>query len=101
MDVELLRNGDIFNLHLGSGACPMSQHPQPPKRHQQHPLTPSAQSSKRKNPEKRSNCCQIISYCLGLCSCNAWLREVDRLGTRPQDRSNRLRPRRKNTTENK
>ena len=56
MDVELLRNGDIFNLHLGSGACPVSQHPQPPKRHQQYPLTPSAQTiiqKERKNPEKR------------------------------------------------
>lgn len=71
MDVELLRNGDIFNLHLGSGASSVSQHPQPPKRHQQYPLTPSAQTviqKERKNSEKRSNCCQIISYCLGLCS---------------------------------
>ena len=56
MDVELLRNDDIFNLYLGSGACPVSQHPQPPKRHQQYPLTPSAQTiiqKERKNPEKR------------------------------------------------
>ena len=66
MDVELLRNGDIFNLHLGSGACPMSQHPQPPKRHQQHPLTPSAQSSKKKEKILKKEQTAAKSYRIAL-----------------------------------
>ena len=56
-----------------------------------------------KNSEKRSNSQQIESYCLGLHTQNPGPREVD-LEPSPKrggGKINRLRPRRKNTTENK
>ena len=54
--------------------------PLPPARHQPHLLIPSAQTTnqkKAKNPEMRFNSQQIVSYCLGLCTQNPGLREVD------------------------
>ena len=67
-----VRNDEIVNLHLGSGACrPLSQ---------PHLLIPSTQTinqEKTKNPEMRSNFQQIVSYCFGLHTQNPGLREVD------------------------
>ena len=54
--------------------------PLPPARHQPHLLIPSAQTinhKKPKTPEMRFNSQQIVSYCLGLCTQNPGLREVD------------------------
>ena len=78
----------------------------PPARHQPHPLIPSAQTINQedtKNPGKRSNSQQILSYCLGQRTQNPGLREVDLEPSpkRGSDKINRLRGRRKNTTENK
>ena len=75
------------------------------KRHQPHPLIPSAETinqEETKNPEKRSNSQQILSYCLGQRTQNPGLREVDLESSpkRGSDKINRLRGRRKNTTEN-
>ena len=97
-----VRNEDIFKLHLGSGAGPSisipcllqyTSHIHPPK-----------QTSKKKQKilKKRSNSQQIVSYCLGLCTQNSGLRQVDLelSPKRGRDKINRLRPRRNNTTEN-
>ena len=64
---------------------------------------PKQSSKKKQNPEKRSNTQQIVSYCLGLRTQNPGLREVDLEPSpkRGSDKINSLRPRRKNTTENK
>ena len=67
-------------LTLGIWCGPLSQHPLPHARHQPHLLIPFAQTinqEKTKNPEKRSNSQQIVSYCLGLHTQNPGLREVD------------------------
>ena len=75
-----VRNDEIINVHLGSDAGILSQHPLPPARHQPHLLIPSAQTinqEKTKNPEMRSNFQQVVSYCLGLHTQNPGLREVD------------------------
>ena len=45
-----------------------------------HSLIPSAQTinqKKAKNPDMRFNSQQIVSHCLGLCTQNAGLRQVD------------------------
>ena len=75
-----VRNDDIFNLHLGSGAGPWVSIPcllqdssniywfHPPK---------TINQERTKNPEMRSNFQQIISYCLGLRTQNSGLTEVD------------------------
>ena len=58
----------------------LSQHPLPPARHQPHLLIPSAQTlnqEKTKNSEMRSYFQQILLYCLGLCTQNPELQEVD------------------------
>ena len=93
-----VRNEDIFKLHLGSGARPFNQHPLPPAIHQPHP---PKQTSKKKQKilKKRSNSQQIVSYCLGLCTQNPGLRQVDLelSPKRGRDKINRLRPRRNNT----
>ena len=73
-------NDDIFNLHLGSGGGPWSQHPLPSARHQPHLLIPSGKTiyqKKTKNPKMRFNSQQIVSYCLGLRTQNPGLRELD------------------------
>ena len=82
----------------------LSQHLLPPARHQPHPLTASAQritQKETKNTIKRSNSQQIESYCLELHMQKPGLREVD-LEPSPKRgncKINRLRPRRKKTTE--
>ena len=66
-------------------------------------ICPNIHPRRNKNPEKRSNSQQIVSYCLGLHTQNPRLREVD-LGTSPKrdkDKINKLRPSRKSTTANK
>ena len=57
----------------------------------------------KKNPEKSSNYQQIILYCLGLCTENPGLREVDLEPCQKSDsdKINKLKPIRKNSTENK
>ena len=58
----------------------LSQHPLPPERHHPHLLIPYAQTinqKKAKNTEMRLPSQQIVSYCLGLCTQNPGLREVD------------------------
>ena len=76
-----VKNDEIFNLYLGSGAGHLiNQHPLPPERHQPHLLILSAQTinqKKAKNPEIRFNSQQIVSYCLGLHTQDPGLREVD------------------------
>ena len=66
-------------------------------------IRPNNHLEDQKNPEKRSNTQQIISYCLGLHTQNPGLREVDwePKPERGSDKINSLRPRRKNTAENK
>ena len=69
-----------IQLTLGIWCGPWSQHPLPPARHQPWLLIPSTQTinqKKAKNPEMRFNPKQIVSYCLGLCTENPGLREVD------------------------
>ena len=75
-----VRNDQIINLHLGSGAAPESASPASCKT----PATfidsirPNNQlGNKTKNPEMRCNCQQIVWYCLGLPTQNPGLREVD------------------------
>ena len=75
-----VRNDEIINLHLGSGAALESASPASCKT----PATsidsicPNNQPGKKtKNPEMRSNSQQIVSYCLGLRTQNPGLREVD------------------------
>ena len=95
-----------IQLALGISCGPLSQHPLPPARHQPNLLIASAQTlnqEETKNPEKRKKSQQIISYCFGLRTQNAGLREVD-LDPSPKrgsDKITRLRPRKKSTTENK
>ena len=75
-----VRNDDIFNLHLKSGAGPRVSIPLPPARHQPHFLILSAQiinQEKAKNPEIRFNSQQIKLYCLVLHTQNPGLKEVD------------------------
>ena len=58
----------------------LSQDSLPPARHQPHFMIPSAKAinqKKAKNPEMRFNSQQIVSYCIGLCTQNLGLREVD------------------------
>ena len=105
-DEYLLGNDEIFFFHLGSGAGSWVSIPCILKdtRHI-HWLHPPKQSikKKQKNPAKRSNFHQIISYYLGLHTQKPGLREVD-LQPNPKrgsDKINRLRPRRKSTTESK
>ena len=66
-------------------------------------IRPNNHLEETKNPEKRSNIQQILSYCLGLRTQNPRLREVDLEPSRKRgsDKINSLRPRRKNTAENK
>ena len=57
-----VRNEEIFNLHLRSGAIPL-----PPAKHQPHLLIPSAQKinqKKAKNQEMRFNSEKL--YCTAL-----------------------------------
>ena len=75
-----VRNDEIFNLHLGSGAGPWVSIPcllqgtsyiywfHPPKQ---------IARKKERTPEMRFNLQQIVSYCLGLRTQNPGLREVD------------------------
>ena len=52
---ESIKNDEIFNLHLGSGASPKAVSLLP-ARHQLHPLAPSAQTinqEETKNPQKK------------------------------------------------
>ena len=95
----------LYSIHTWDLVRPFTQHPLPPARHQPYPLTPTAQTiieEETKNPEKRSNSQQIISYCFGLCAQNPGLREVHLKPSpkRGSDKINRLRQGRKNTTEN-
>ena len=66
-------------------------------------IRPNNHLRRNKKSEKRSNTQQIVSYCLGLRTQNPGLREVDLEPSpkRGSDKINSLRPRRKNTTENK
>ena len=69
-----------IELTLGIWYRHLSQHSLPPARHQPHLLIPSVQTidqKKAKNPEMRFNSQQIVLYCLGLCTQNTGLREVD------------------------
>ena len=88
-----LRNDEIINLHLGSGACPWisiscllqdTSHIcwfHPPK---------TINQEKTKKPEMRSNFQQVVSYCLGLRTQNLTLWEVD-LEPSAKRRTNRTR----------
>ena len=96
-----------IQLTLGIWCSPLSQHPLPPARHQSHLLIQSAQTinqeEETKNLQKRSNSQQTVLYCFDLRIQNSGLREVD-LEPSPNkgsDKIKRLRPRRKNTIENK
>ena len=98
--------GCYIKLTLWIWCRTLSQHPLSPARHQPHPLTPSAQTiiqEETKSLEKRSNSQQIVLYCPGIHTQNPRLREVDLepSSNRGSDKINRLRPRRKNITENK
>ena len=68
-----VRNNEIFDL--GSGASPwfsILAYCKTPA----HPFIPSAKTvnpGETKNPGKRSNSQQIVSYCLGLCTENPGL----------------------------
>ena len=66
-------------------------------------IRPNNHLRRNKNLERRSSSQQIKSYCLGPPTQNPGLREVDLEPSlkRGSDKINRLRPRRKNTTENK
>ena len=93
-----VKNDVIFNLHLGSGAgswvsipCLLQDTTQ------KHLLHPPKESKETKNPEKRSNFCQVLLCCVGLRTQNPGLREVD-LEPSPKrgtGKINRLRQRRK------
>lgn len=51
----------------------------PPALHQQYPLIPSAEAiihEETKNPEKRSNSQYIVSYCLGLHTCDELFKKI-------------------------
>ena len=52
-------NDDIFNLHLGSGGGPWSQHPLPSARHQPHLLIPSAKIIYQKKNKESENEIQL------------------------------------------
>ena len=70
----------IINLHLGSGASPWVSILcllQETSHIYWFHLSKTINQEKAKNPEMRSNWQQIISYCLGLCTQNQGLREVD------------------------
>ena len=60
-------------LRFGICCGPLYQHPLPPARHQPKRIN----HEKTKNPEMRSNFQKIISYCLGLCTQNWALRDLD------------------------
>ena len=98
-----------IQLIPGIWSRPLIQHPLPPARHQPYPLTPSAQTiihEEIKNFWKKTKlltCQQVVLNSPGLCTQNPGLREVDLEPSpkRGSDKINRLRPRRKNTTENK
>ena len=100
-----VRNDEIFNLHLGSVASLQSASLASCKT----PATsidsirPNNQPRRNKNLEKRSNSQQIKSYCLDLSTQNPGLREVglELSPKRGSDKINRIKSRRKNTTENK
>ena len=69
---------EIFNLHLGSGAGPWISIPCL-LQDTSHifPSTQTINQKKPNNPEMRFNSQQMVSYCLGLCTQNPGLREVD------------------------
>ena len=95
-----------LNLHLGSGVGHWVRFPCLSQDTSHILLTSSAQRiihENIKNPERRSNFQQIVSYCLGLPTHNPGLRVVDLEASpkRGSGKINRLRPRTKNTTENK
>ena len=66
-------------------------------------ICPNNHLRRNKKSRKKIKQEQVVSYCLGLCTQNPGLREVDLEPSpkRGSDKINRLRPRRKNTTENK
>ena len=73
-----VRNDEIINLHLGSGAGPASPASCKTPATFIDSIHPHNQPRKKtKNPEMRSNFQHIVSYCLGLCKQNPGLREVD------------------------
>ena len=83
-----VRNDDIFNLHLGSGAGPWVSIPcilQDTSHIYWFHLPKQLTRKKTKNPEMRLNSQQIVLYCLGLCTQNPGLREVD-LQPSPKER---------------
>ena len=95
-----------IQLKLGIWWRHLSQHPLLPARHQPHPLNLSTQKSSKKKQKilkKRSNSQQIVLYCLGLHTQNPGPRKVDLAPSskRGSDKINRLRPRRKDTTESR
>ena len=99
-----VRNDEVFNLHLGSGAGPWISIPCL-LQDTSHifPSTQTINQKKPNNPEMRFNSQQMVSYCLGLCTQNPGLREVD-LEPSPRrggDKINMLKWGRKNTAENK
>ena len=101
-----VRNDEIFNLHLGSGAGPWVRIPRI-LLHSRHihwlHLPKQWTKKKQKNPQKISNSQLITLYCLGLHTQNPEHRQVDLEPSfkRGSDKINRLQPRTKNTTENK
>ena len=100
------RNDRIFNLHLGSGAgtsvvsipCLLQD-----TSHIHRFYLPNQSSKKRQIYEKRSSSQPIVLFCLGLPTHNPELREVgfECNPKRGSNKINRLKPRRKNTTEKK
>ena len=77
---ESVKNEEIINLHLGSGAGPWISIPCLLQHTSQiywfNPLKIINQE-KTKNPEMTFSFQQIVLYCLGLCTQNPGLREVD------------------------
>ena len=95
-----------IQLTLGIWHGPLIQNPLPPARHLPHLLIPSAQTNnhkKAKNPEMRFNLQQIPSYCLGLCTQNPAIREVDSEPSpkKGSDKINMLKLARKTSEQNK
>ena len=85
-----VRNDDIFNLHLGSGADPSISIPCLLQDTSHiYSFHPPKQLTRKKNPDMRFNSQQIVSYCLGLCTQNAGLRQVD-LEPSPKGGSNKI-----------
>ena len=69
-----------IQLTFGIWCGLLNQHPLSPARHNPKTFTSSTQriiQKETKNPEKRSNFCQVLLYCVGLRTQNPGLREVD------------------------